>query len=151
MKELVITVSNRILVNSKEFLELFKDLKDGKHLVTVKDFRKRSLPQNAYYWGVMVPLVKKGLYDAGYDDVRTNDDAHEIIKHIHLRKRMVSKHTGDVIDIAGSSAELKVSEFNVFIENICKWAAEYLGIVIPSPNEEMAMFCENVNQLEDEA
>ena len=126
-----------------EFKEVFNQLKDGKHLVIVKDMRKRSIPQNSYYWSVVVPNVRKGLYDAGYDEVKTNNDAHEVIKHIHLRKRIVSKYTGDVIDIAGSSAELSTPSFNDFIESICQWSAEFLGVVIPSPNEYVSKEFEN--------
>lgn len=117
----------------------------------IKDARTRSLPQNAYYWGVIVPLVRQGLYDAGYDEVKTNMDAHEVIKHLHLRKRVVSKQTGDVIDIAGSTAGLSVIEFNTLIEDVCRWSAEFLGVVIPSPNQQMKDFEDYVNLMEDEA
>jgi hypothetical protein len=137
MLELVLYISNKKVVNMPEFKAAFNQLKDGKHLLTVKDMRRRTIPQNSYYWGVMVPLVRRGLYEAGYDDVKTNDDAHEILKHVHLKNRMVNKQTGEVIDIAGSSAALTTPEFNVYVEVICKWAAEYLGVVIPSPYEQM--------------
>ena len=141
MVEVVIHINNRKVVNMKEFRDAFNQLKDGKHLVTVKDMRKRSIPQNAYYWGVIVPMVRKGLYDAGFDEVRTNDDAHEVLKHVHLRKHIVSKHTGEIItEIAGSSTTLSIPEFNDYIEAICKWASEYLGIIIPSPNEQIVEF-----------
>jgi len=140
MVEVIINISNKKVVNMKEFREAFNQLKDGKHLVTVKDIRKRSIPQNSYYWGVMVPMIRKGLYESGFDEVRTNDDAHEIIKHVHLKKQMVSKQTGDVIDVAGSSSVLSIPEFNEFIERVCRWASEYLSIYIPSPYEQMAEF-----------
>ena len=48
MVEVIININNRKVVNMKEFREAFNQLKDGKHMVTVKDMRKRSLPQNAY-------------------------------------------------------------------------------------------------------
>ena len=138
MVEVVLYISNKKVVNMQEFKAAFNQLKDGKHLVTVKDMRRRSIAQNSYYWGVMVPLVRRGLYEAGYDDVKTNDDAHEVLKHVHLKNRIVNKQTGDVIDIAGSSAALSTPEFNIYVEAICKWAAEFLGVVIPSPNEQLA-------------
>jgi hypothetical protein len=149
VKELIIDISGRKIRNAKELKDLFRDLKDGKHLVTVKDFRKRSLNQNAYYWGVVVPMVKDGLYQAGFDEVTTNEDAHEMLKQIHLTKRMVSKLSGDVIDLAGSSAKLTIPEFNDYIERICKWAVEYLGVVIPSPEEQYAVFVEYNEQLQE--
>lgn len=151
MIELVININNRKLINPAEFKNALKDLKDGKHLVTVKDYRKRSLSQNAYYWGVIVPLVKNGLYEAGFDEVKTTADAHEVMKHVLLRNRLVSKQTGDVIDIAGSSSKLTIPEFNNYIETICKWASEYLGVVIPTPGEELAMFIDQVEEFVEEA
>lgn len=146
MKEIVLNISNRRIINLQDFKQLLNELKDGKHHITIKDMRKRSLPQNAYYWGVVVPMVKKGLYEAGYDEVQSNDDAHEVIKHIHLRKRIVSKQTGDVIDIAGSTAKLSIPEFNNFIEDVCRWSAEFLGVVIPSPNQELVMFEQTIEK-----
>lgn len=149
MKELIIDISNRKIRNSNELKQLFRDLKDGKHLVTIKDIRKRSINQNAYYWAVVVPMVKDGLFHAGFDEVTTNEDAHEMLKQIHLTRRMISKTTGDVIDLAGSSKLLSIPEFNDYIEKICKWAVEYLGIVIPSPDEQYAVFVEYNNELHE--
>lgn len=146
MKEFVLKISNRRIVNLQEFKSLLNELKDGKHHIAIKDMRKRSLPQNAYYWGVIVPMVRKGLYESGYDEVQSNDDAHEVIKHIHLKKRIVSKQTGDIIDIAGSTAKLSIPEFNNFIEDVCKWSAEFLSVVIPSPNQELVMFDQHIEK-----
>jgi hypothetical protein len=149
-KELVLTIAARRMVNKQDLREMLKWLQDGKYLIIIKDFRRRSLPQNAYYWGVIVPLVRRGLYDNGFDEVTDNDTAHEVMKKLFLKKTIVSKQTGDMIDISGSSAALTVTEFNEFIESISKWAAEYLGIVIPSPNSEAAYFNEQLKMFEDE-
>lgn len=140
MRELIINISNRKIINMNDLKQFFNKMKDGKHLLISKDYRKRSLSQNAYYWAVMVPLIRRGLYDAGYDEVRTDEDAHKVIKHIHLKKRIVSKQTGDVIDIAGSTTKLTIPEFNEFIEAVCKWSAEFLGVSIPSPHQEYVEF-----------
>lgn len=150
MVEVVIHISNKKVINMAEFREAFNRLKDGKHLVTVKDIRRRSVPQNAYYWGVIVPMVRRGLYEAGYEEVKTNDDAHEVMKHVHLKKRVVSRQTGDVIDLAGSSADLSIPEFAEYIERICQWAAEYLNVVIPSPYEQLVEFEEWEQKLVNE-
>lgn len=145
MKEVILNISNRKIINLDEFRKAFVSLKDGRYLITIKDMRKRSLPQNAYYWAVVVPLVRAGLYEAGYDEVQDNDDAHEVIKQVHLRKRIVSKQTGDVIDIAGHTKKLTIPEFNDFIERVSKWAAEFLGVVIPAPSHNMAMLNEYID------
>lgn len=150
MIDVELNIRNRKIVNMPEFKAAFRYLKDGKHLVTIKDVRKRSLPQNAYYWGVVAPMVLRGLRDAGFDEVENNEDAHEVIKNLFLKKIVVSKQTGDMIEIVGSSAKLSIPEFDEFIDRICKWASEYLGVVIPSPNQEFAMFCDDINNINHE-
>jgi hypothetical protein len=134
-----------------EMRAVFNDLKDGKYLISIKDVRKRSVQQNRYYWGVVVPIIRKGLYDSGFDAVRTNNDAHEVIKQVLLKKQIVNKQTGEVIDMAGSTQELSIPEFNDFIESICRWASEYLGVVIPSPYEQLAEFKDWQEYVTDEA
>jgi hypothetical protein len=150
MIESVIEIKGGRIRNGEAFREEFKHLRDGNYKITVKDIRTRSLPQNAYYWGVVVPMVKKGLYDEGFDEVKTNEDAHEVLKLLHLKKQFVSKSTGDVIEFGGSTAELNVPGFNDYIERICRWAAEYLGIAIPSPNEQYGDFQEWEKQTVDQ-
>jgi hypothetical protein len=150
MRELIIQRSPDRIVNKEELLAVFNSLKVGFHRLIIKDARTRSHPQNRYYWGVVIPMVKDGLREAGYDEVRDMMDAHEVVKHLHLRKRIVSKQTGDVIDIAGSSAKLTIPEFNEYIERICRWSAEFLYVVIPAPNQQMIKLAEYIDELEYE-
>ncbi len=142
MVEVIIHIANKKVINMKEFRAAFNQLKDGKHLVTVKDIRKRSVPQNSYYWAVVVPFVRKGLYDIGFDEVQTDVDAHRLLKKQFIRKQFVNKQTGEVVGFTGSTTELSIPEMNEYIERICRWSSEYLGVYIPSPNQEFAEFKE---------
>lgn len=140
MNEAVIYKHDGKVTNRPVLKELFEQLPDGKYLVTAKNIRKRSLPQNAYYWGVVVPMVREGLYDIGYREVKTNDDAHEILKHIFLKKKVINQANDDVIEIAGSTADLKTIEFNTFLEEVWQWSSAYLGVCIPAPGEQSQIF-----------
>lgn len=135
VRELFIDMNNNTIINMDEFKQLFYGLKNGKYHLTLKDARKRSISQNRYYSGVVVSLVRTGLYEAGFDEVRTNDDAHEVLKGLFNKKEVVNKITGEVITTVLSTTELSISEFDKYIERICKWAAEYLAVVIPAPNQ----------------
>ena len=130
-----------------DFINAFNQMKDGKILLTMKDYRKRSVSQNAYYWSVVVPMVRHGLYDIGFDEVQTNEDAHELLKRQFVRRQFVNKQTGEVVAITESTTKLSIPEFGEYLEKVCKWAAEYLGVVIPSPNEELAEFENTVNEM----
>lgn len=142
MKEIALNIFGRKIQNADEVRRGFADLRDGKYLITIKDVRRRTLSQNGYYWAVVCPLVQKALHDAGYDEVQTTDDAHEVMKHIFLKKKVINKNTDECIEIAGSSATLSTPEFNEYIDRICRWAMEYLGLDIPSPSRELALFAE---------
>lgn len=140
MPDFILHIKDSAITNKVKVRQVFTGLKDGKYLVRVDVFKKRTLPQNAYYHGVVVPMVREGLYNIGYNEVKTNEDAHEILKHLFLKKKMVNEKNGDEITLASSTAELKTVEFNVYLEEIWQWASDYLGIVIPAPNEQLVMF-----------
>jgi len=112
---------------------------DGRYHFTIKKKNNRSLPQNAYYHGCIVPEIKRGMYEIGYDEISTNQ-VHELLKAKFLQNEIINKHDGEVILVPGSTATLTTIEFNEFIEKCQKFAAEYLGIVIADPNSQVSLW-----------
>lgn len=147
MSEFILHINGGAITNKSVVRDRFNSLLDGKYLVSIKSIKQRTLLQNAYYHGVVVPLVKDGLREAGYNEVKTNEDAHTILKHLFLKKKITSEKSGEEIIIAGSTAKLKTVEFNAFLEEIFQWSSEYLNVVIPAPNTQMVMFTENDKSL----
>ena len=82
--------------------------------------RTRTNDQNAYYWGVVVDYIGKHL---GYEP----EEAHEALKWQFLRKPNSDPPT--VI----STARLSTAEFSEYVDRVVRWAASYLGVVIPDP------------------
>lgn len=140
-----VTGTGRVDDNGKMFLSnesIFKaSLKTfaGKPIVITieKQGRKRSLLQNNYYWGVVIPLVRDGLIHNGYNEVKTADDAHEVCRAMFLKKEIVSEDTGDIIISIRSSTSLSTTEAMGYYAAIQQWAAEFLNIQIPDPNEQL--------------
>lgn len=125
--------------NRETITKLFNSLGDGTYLLRIFIRRKRTLPQNDYYWGVICEMVRDGLRDAGYEGVRTPEDAHEVLKYLFLKQQVYNKNTGELLaEIPGSTAALNTYDFSQYIERVIQWAAEYLSIVIPYPNEEVS-------------
>jgi len=114
-------------------------LPDGRYLMKIDSSKKRSNNQNRYWWGIVVPMVREGLRDMGYDDVKTNEDAHEILKHLFLKKKVESSSNGDIIEVTGNTSKLSTVEFNLLIDEVIKWAATYLNIQILFPNEQTSL------------
>jgi len=95
---------------------------------------KRSSPQNRYYWGAMLPIVKEGLKELGID--MSKEQTHEMLKYKFIKREFITSD-GDILQIIGSTTELSTKEFNEYIESIQIWSAEYLNVNIPDPNEQI--------------
>lgn len=52
----------------------------GKHveIIIQKKRKKRSLSQNNYYWGIVIPIVHKGFIDLGNEC--SKEDVHDFLK-----------------------------------------------------------------------
>jgi hypothetical protein len=100
---------------------------EGKRVIcSIKQFRKsRSLNQNAYAHGVVFPMIRE---ECGYT---TNEQAKEAMKFEFLREE-----NPPLPPTVKSSAELSTAEWEEWMTQIRNWAADFLGINIPPPNEE---------------
>ena len=112
---------------------------DGRYHFTIKKKNNRSSNQNRFWWGAMLPLVKQGLKDAGYNEVKTNEDAHEVLKALFLKKH-ISNGDGVALEMSGSTTELSTIEFNELIANVQQWAAEFLNVIVPDPNTQVSIW-----------
>ena len=92
-------------------------------IIVRKHKKQRSLPQNAYYFGVVCVELGNHL---GY----TVDEMHSAIG---LEFLLVSKEGKP--DYIRSTTDLDTQEFNEFLEQVKQWSAEFHGCYIPDPNE----------------
>ena len=132
-------IKNGQIQNPKIVRAAFDSLEDGQYLIKIEVFKKRSLPQNAYYWSVVVPMVKEGLVVMGFNEVKNNDDAHIVMKHLFLKKVIKSQISDEEIIVETSTTDLKTEDFNRYLENIWQWAIQYLNIQVPRPNEQLTI------------
>ena len=97
-------------------------------VTAVRSVKKRSNPQNAYHFGVIVKII---CDDTGND----KNDIHEYL---------LGEHVGWVTyEVMGQlkkrparrSHDMDVETFDKFNEWCLAWAAQNLGIVIPLPGE----------------
>ncbi len=119
-----------------DFLSDVAKMRDGEYLMTIERRKsKRSLSQNAYYWGVIIPLVKQGLNDVGYKV--TTEATHEYLKGTFNIVELINENTGEVLKSIGSTTEMSTSKMMDYFASITQWAAEFLNIQIPEPNEQL--------------
>ena len=91
---------------------------------------KRTNDQNAYYWGVVVPILCDYF---GHDN---QEDMHEDLKR--LFNPVQSKIDASRF-IGGTTTKLSTVEFfcgeESYVERICRWASMEYGIYIPPPKK----------------
>jgi hypothetical protein len=112
--------------------KLIDDLSPAKpwKITAVQYRKKRSNPQNSYFWTVIIGTLKT---ETGNDA----NDLHDVLcgeafgweEYQVLGKRKVRPVKG--------TSQLLVDEFESFCEWCRAYAAQNLGIVIPLPNEVM--------------
>jgi len=111
---------------SNLFHKYLKHLEDKEIEITIrKGGRLRSLQQNAYYWGVVLPVISQ---DTGH----TPMELHALFKGLFLTKEIKVKDKWH--RITGSTKGLKISDFCIYLDTVIRWANEN-GIIIPSPED----------------
>lgn len=107
------------------------DSNEGKNITITINRRKekRSNDFNAYYWGVVVKMIKMAIDDTG--DVVTINDVHDL-----LRGKFNTKQFG-LIEVPQSSANLSTPAFATYVERCRFWANDFFNIEIPDPGEEI--------------
>lgn len=108
----------------------------GKEIVvTIRRARKhRTSPQNRYYHGVVVERIRQGLADMG--DPLFPEQVHEMLKMQFLRRQKTDEHGELLYEYTESTASLNTVEFTEYLEKCIRFAAEFLGEVIPPPPQE---------------
>lgn len=127
------------IINRNVFDRDIKSYFTGKKVsLKVKQYRKsRSNLQNKYYWGCCIPSVIDGMVDIGYPRHEIDSEVvHEFLKGKFLKKELVSEQTGDILQVTGKTKDLNTVDFSNYIDDIIRWAAEFLSISIPLPGEQ---------------
>ena len=105
---------------------------NGAHvdIIIRKHSDKRTLPQNAYYFGIVLPILANFF---GHDNI---EDMHEEMK---LEFNPVPSKLDPGKMIGGTTTTMSTIEFlsgeDSYVNRICKWAAMKYGVYIPPPKK----------------
>lgn len=106
---------------------------DGVYNISVKRSRHcRSNNQNAYLWGVAYPILLTSMVREGWELTSVNE-VHGIFKHLLTSRKVINRHTGEVVEFPASTAYMNTVEFTSYVDQIRKYAREYLNTEIPDP------------------
>lgn len=138
MRSLILHTSDTGIVNRRAFDEFFKEMPKGRWLVDVKNINSRTLPQNAYLHGVLIPEFRKALNNVGYD-VKNDEQAKLVMKNMFL-SRTIEREDGAVLEYVEDTRNLTTTEMSTLVDDVVRFSAEHLGYVIPLPNEQTQIF-----------
>ena len=124
--------------NSKQFINEFAQFEGKQVEVTVKRwYKKRSLNQNDYYWGVIIVLITNAINELGNEF--DSETVHEYLKGLFLKdtKELIDKNSGETkqIEYIKTTTKLTTVEFETYLEKCRQFAAEQFDTYIPNPNE----------------
>lgn len=106
-----------------------KKLQEKPYKIEIKrDRDTRSGKQNKYYHAVIVPMISDYT---GFE----LDEAHEVLKAKFLKYDRIIEATGEIVSCIKSTTDLDTWEFEQFTEQIRRFAAQDLDLIIPLPNE----------------
>ncbi len=103
--------------------------------ITVKK-KTRSNKQNAYYWGVVIPMVQEAMNEYGQDF--SKDETHDYLKKEFNWVEVETKN-GHYMKVPRSTSKLSTIEFMDYKEKIQQFGAQVLDIYIPDPNEALEL------------
>jgi hypothetical protein len=92
-----------------------------------RDVRNRTTRQNRYYWGVVIAMLAS---QTGH----TKEEVHEAMKVQFLGRRHMPFGKTE-IEISKSTTDIDTAEMTGYIEHIRAWAAQFLSMDIPSPEQ----------------
>lgn len=135
--QITFTISDGQIINPKMLGDFFRAHSEGTYLLTSKATKIRTVQQNRYWWGYLVPTCRHGLNSIGFDDIKNDQQCHDLLKGLFFKKSVTNVNTGEVIEFAGSTAECSTVDFAERIAEVQKWASEYLSIVILDPGQSL--------------
>lgn len=124
--------------NVVKFLE---SVEDRPLTVTIKEVKSvRSLGWNNYYWAVVIPAVRAGMIDVGYEpDELDSAIVHEYLKDKFLKKEILSPYKEEILTITHRTSKLSNLEFKEYIAQVQRWSTKFLHIYILDPNEGLGL------------
>lgn len=136
----ILTIEDGKPVNGINVRRIFDKLKDGKYNIDITRIDKRSNQQNRYLHGLLIPEFRKALNSVGYDEVKTDAQAKEIMKQMFLKRQTVNINTAEVLEYVQQTMDLTKEENNILIDEVIKFCSENMNYIIPYPNEQVELW-----------
>jgi len=96
--------------------------------------KPRTDRQNRYYWGVVIDMICYQI--SGNTSSAEKEEVHRsLVRHFLVEDHVNLVGGVNISSAPPSTTSLSTVEFTEYIESVRKWAAEFLYLNIPDPNQ----------------
>lgn len=138
--DVMVTISGKAVVNKRDLRRTIECLPDGRYLFKIERKDKRSTQQNRYLHGVMLPIIRDALREAGWNNIKTIEDAKDYVKIKFLKYDVVNDKTGEVSEMYRNTSALTKLQFMELVQDVQIWLMDYFSIDLPEPGEQTSFF-----------
>jgi hypothetical protein len=128
----------KLNIHSKTLFKKDVQQYEGKEVEIIIKKRKksRSLVQNGFYWGVLIPIIKHELVELGWKQARSTTWVSNLLKNHCLRIEEANEDTGETWETIGETHLLSTVEWEEYIERIRDFVMKHLNIELPYPEKD---------------
>lgn len=95
---------------------------------------KKTLPQLAYFYGIVLPIIKEALEELEGTSM-TKDEVMTILKSLFLYEEILFE--GEFKKVPMSLSKAKKTEVHKFIDDVINFGRDMLDVEIPEPTKEI--------------
>ena len=103
-------------------------------LTIAKAKKKRSNNQNAYYWGLLIPLTQNAI-KTEWGEIWSKEKTHEFYKLHFNYVEKVNETTSEVIKIPKSTTDNTTTQQEEYHAQIREFLKDWFNVTAPLPNE----------------
>lgn len=138
--EVTTSISNGIFNrNRNTVLNAIKSFEGKEVVITIDKVKKqRSIQQNRYYWGLLVPLMQQGAKDT-WGETWSIDKAHKHLSKLFVFHESINEKNGLITQTPKSTTELTTTDWEVYTTEIRIYLLQDFDINAPEPNENLTL------------
>ena len=134
--EITTSIQNGIFKRNRNIvLDAIKSFNGFDVVLTIaKAKKKRSNNQNAYYWGLLIPLTQNAI-KTEWGEIWSKEKTHEFYKLHFNYVEKVNETTSEVIKIPKSTTDNTTIQQEEFHAQIREFLKDWFNVTAPLPNE----------------
>lgn len=138
--EVTTSIQNGIFKRNRNIvLDAIKSFNGFDVVLTIaKAKKKRSNNQNAYYWGLLIPLTQNAI-KTEWGEIWSKEKTHDFYKLHFNYVEKVNETTSEVIKIPKSTTDNTTTQQEEFHAQIREFLKDWFNVTAPLPNEDLEL------------